>query len=247
MAGSISASSSRLSNPPPRRALTEWTLAQCYELIFSGQAAPGDYLDVAELSVRLGVSRSPLREALHRLEDDGLVEASPKNGRKRVIEFGAADIAELYEVRAALEGPANRIAADRISDRDLDKLAELVERMHEPTPSGQGRGRDFEADFQFHETIVRSADRQRFLRGLTPIWLETRALLRQLDARGIYPGREELDRVIAEHSRVLEALRSRDSQKASQAMLDHLTNAGRRLLESALEYRRQRPGERGLL
>jgi DNA-binding GntR family transcriptional regulator len=213
--------------PPSRGALRDWTLRRCYDLIFRGDLAPGDELDVSEMTSRLGVSRSPLREALARLEEDGLVVTSPANGRRYVAKIGREDIAELYEIRISLEGPACESAASRLSIETIERLTGLLEVMRFPARAPGGFGRDFEADLMFHEEIVRATGNRRLHRTLAPLWLETRAMLTRFDAEGVFPVADDIEKVIDEHAAVLMALRTGDGVAAREAMVYHIQEAQR--------------------
>jgi DNA-binding GntR family transcriptional regulator len=211
--------------PPSRRALALWSLRRCYALIFSGELGPGDEVDVSALTERLGVSRSPLREALNQLETDGLVYASRSNGRRYVGGFGAADVDELYEIRLALEVPSVRAAALQIEEVDIDELRALLLEMRSPALDSSGSGRDLAADMAFHERIVLASGLKRMHRTLVPIWLQTRAMLAQFDSRGLFPEDFDLEEDVAEHASVVESLARHDADAAERALIEHLRRA----------------------
>ena len=96
------------------------------EEILSGTLKPGDTLTEIALSERLGVSRTPLRAAIHALAEEGLVEAIPNKGAV-VLGVSLDDLVEIYDIRMRLEGIAASLAAKRISDEALAKLTESVE------------------------------------------------------------------------------------------------------------------------
>lgn len=208
---------------PNRRALGEWTLSRLYELVFSGELAPGDVLVEAELTARLGVSRSPLREALRQLELDRLVKPDEVNGKRVVVAFGVDDVAELYTVRAALEVLGFRTAAGRIDDAALDGLEQAQAAMERAARDrGSWDPRDFEADFRFHEIVCLQARMPRLHAQLSTLWIQTWALLRQLHARGVYPDAGEDALAFRDHYALIEALRARDPDGAGRAVEQHL-------------------------
>ena len=220
---------------PSRRAVTEWVLDQIYAEIFSGELAAGDVLGEIELTERLGVSRTPVREALRILERDGIIQADPVNGRRLIVEFGADDLRELYTLRLALERLAHELAARTIDDESLDALERLVERMESADLSERaGRRQQYDADFAFHDLVCRSAGQARLHRMLSGLWRQSRALLEQLDAAGIYPRGDEAVTVRNDHRELLAALRGRDPRAAGAAVDRHL-EARRDVLAAAVE------------
>jgi DNA-binding GntR family transcriptional regulator len=98
------------------------------DLILSGQLEPGVRLMQNELAEKLGVSRTPVREALQKLASEGLVTFSPYKGAS-VAEFSSAELEDIYSIRIALEGYCARLAAVRITDSQLEQLQALFERM----------------------------------------------------------------------------------------------------------------------
>src|SRR5919199_1225673 len=98
--------------------LRERARAGIREAIASGELQPGDQIVETAMAAKIGVSRSPVREALRRLEQQGLVEAIPNRGTF-VAALDEADVEEIVLLRGALEGLAARLAADRMGRRDL--------------------------------------------------------------------------------------------------------------------------------
>src|SRR5690606_20579821 len=131
-------------------------LTKLTQAIVSGEFAPGERLSEAELARRFGISRGPIREALGRLEGK-LVTRVPRVGVS-VIDLSPDRLLDLFAVREALEGMAARLAAERITDAEIQELRDLLEQhgAHPDVASGAGyyqAGND--DDFHFH--IVRSA------------------------------------------------------------------------------------------
>lgn len=207
---------------PGRRALADWTASRLFEMIFNGELEPGSSLGEVEITGLLGVSRSPIRDALRQLEESGLVEVSPTSGRRVVRRFDIDDVYELYTIRVALESLSVRHAAERITPSQLRELDTLLAAMGKTKSARTPAGRDFEADLRFHEVVCLASGLDRLHQILSGLWLQTRALLRHLDSAGIYPTGDELDQVVADHSHVLEALRAHDAAAAEMAIADHL-------------------------
>ncbi len=208
---------------PGRRALADWAASRLFEMIFTGELEPGSSLGEIEITELLGVSRSPIRDALRQLEESGLIDVVPTSGRRVVRRFGVDDVYELYTIRVALESLSVRHAAERISAAELRRLEALLAAMGRAKTSGRTpAGRDFEADFRFHEAVCMASGLDRLHRILSGLWLQTRALLRHLDAAGIYPTGNELDEVVDDHAQVLDALRAHDPAAAEAAIAGHL-------------------------
>jgi DNA-binding GntR family transcriptional regulator len=110
------------------RPLSETAYESVRRAIFSGRFRPGDRLLEGELAESLGISRTPLREALQRLEAEGLLTAAPRRGLV-VTELERDEIAGLYAVREVLEGLAGRLAAQHASTTEIDAMRELLERQ----------------------------------------------------------------------------------------------------------------------
>jgi DNA-binding GntR family transcriptional regulator len=171
----------------------------------------------------LGVSRSPLREALQQLERDHLVRPDDVNGRRVVTSFGLEDIAELYTVRAALETLAFEQAALRMTQDELTELRRVQAQMEEPRDDGRAwEARDFEADFRFHELVCLAAQMPRLHSQLSTLWVQTWALLQQLHTAGVYPDAGEDAEAFRDHRTLISALETKDPEAAADAVRRHL-------------------------
>lgn len=130
--------------------------------ILTGDHAPGARLPEGELATAIGVSRTPVREALHRLDAEGLVSFSPNRGAQ-VVAFSDRDVDEIYSLRALLEGDAARRAAPRIGPDATDRLRGLADAMEDvgldPAPAARARIAGLNRDF--HATILAAADNRR--------------------------------------------------------------------------------------
>lgn len=127
------------------------------DLVFSGAVAPGERLSEINVSERLGLSRTPVRAALARLEQEGILEAIPSGGYS-VRLFSAADVADAIEVRGVLEGTAARLAAERgVSPARLTDLKALVSRLDavvEVGPEAMDMGAYVSLNADFHEMLA---------------------------------------------------------------------------------------------
>jgi DNA-binding GntR family transcriptional regulator len=184
-------------------------------LIRTNQLVSGQRLFEQRLCEKLGVSRTPLREALHILSAEGLVSLSPNKGA-RVAESSIEDIFHMFEAMSVLEGSCARLAAERLTDSELKKM----ERLHEHLEASHGDGdpeRYMSWNREFHEFVQEKAGNP----VLGKITSGLRAVILLHRYRQIYrPGR--FDESIEEHRRLIEAFRARDSQRAERLMQVHL-------------------------
>ncbi|RHW28436.1 GntR family transcriptional regulator [Nocardioides immobilis] len=231
------------SDPAPRdrRALRDWVLRRLYEAIFSGEFPPGITLSENDLAERLDVSRQPIRDALRQLETDGLIEEAAGNGARKVVVFELHHVIEIYTIRAALEAVSFRGAAANITDDQLAELEQVQAELEERLDRGDPAPGEWDAtpDFRFHEIVAEAAAMPQLHAFLVNIWLKTWALLNQVQIAGTYPNVDDLADSYRDRRRLLEALRSRDGDRASAAVIEHV-NHRRDQLVSAIESRRGR-------
>lgn len=214
------------SDRPGRRALGSWTLQQLMEGIFSGKYKPGDQLPEAELTRELGVSRQPVREALRHLEADGLVAAVDRRGERVVVTFDRAHIQELYEIRAALEAISFRSAAAKISVERLELLSDLLAQLEADAAHdlAQGAARDTGVGFRFQEVVCQAAEMPMLYSHLSRAWLQTWALLRQLDLANTYPTSRDVQAMLRDRRTLLDLLKSGEAEQAAAAAHQHVLN-----------------------
>ena len=183
--------------------------------IEAGALAPGDRLIETELAARLGASRTPVREALRLLETDGLVAHVPRSGAI-VRRLDYAEITELYEMRAVLEGTAARLAARAASDVELAELTAINDAMR----AAETGAALFRANRQFHAVLLNAARNRYLVRSVEAV---QKTLLILGPSTMEEAGRPAA--AIAEHGRLLDALRSRDGIAAEAAMRAHIEAA----------------------
>jgi DNA-binding GntR family transcriptional regulator len=189
-------------------------------LILTGEYGPDERLIEEQLAERLGVSRTPVRQALTMLEAEGLVEITPNRGAT-VCSFSIEDVWDIYDLRAVLEGHAARRAAGRIEGRELERLRELAEEM-EGLP---GQFDDHEEEIralvalnqEFHGTIV-EASRNKRLEHLINRTVEIPLMFKTFFW---YTPHE---RVISNHyhRQILKALEKGDADRAEIIMREHV-------------------------
>lgn len=194
-------------------------------LILRGEYAPGARLGEVELAEALGVSRTPVREALRQLAAEGLVELVPNKGA-RVVAWTSDELEQVFELRAQVEGFAAHQAALRATDDDVARLAELAAAHAEATAA---RDRDLERVYElnaaFHGGIAAAgggATLQGVLGGLVHTVVLHRTLHTFDDAA--------MERSSRHHLEIVDAIRARDGVWAESVMRSHLLAARAELL-----------------
>jgi DNA-binding GntR family transcriptional regulator len=212
---------------PQTRTLREWVLNQLTESILNGGMPPGYRMVESALSEQLGVSRSPLREALRQLEQDGLITTLP-NTSTVVAPIRRSDIEEIYEIRLGLEPTMAGYAAGNATPSAVDVCYRFNQEMLEFT-NGVGFAR---ADFALHRQLWSMANRPRITAFLQSL---SRQALRHLalTAHGLSAASRR--RSFDEHQRLIEAVASGDPAAATATMQEHL-NAGRARILAVLEH-----------
>jgi DNA-binding GntR family transcriptional regulator len=199
------------------------------ELIFSGELPPGSFLEEAGLCERIGVSRTPLREALKVLVGEGLLRHEPRRGCF-VAEISERDVQQIFPVIALLEGRAAYEATARAGAADMAALEVMHQRLQEHAQSG--RISDYyEVNYAIHEAYITLADN----RWLAQTIGDLRKILRLARHQTLHvPGR--LQQSLREHLAVFEALKRRDCDGADAAMRAHLQAQRDALADMALNH-----------
>lgn len=183
--------------------------------IRSGVLLPNARLRETELAERLGISRTPVREAIRQLEADGLVVHLPRQGAS-IRRLDYVEVIELYEMRAVLEGTAARLAARVASDIEIEELTALNADLSRATPGPAAQ----ESNRQFHRTLLDAA-RNRFLMKSMSALQKTLLILGPTTLADPTRANE----AVAEHDAVLHGLRARDANLAEDAMRTHVESA----------------------
>lgn len=204
--------------------------------ILSGEYTPGHSLMTEALSGEIGVSRTPVREAFHRLKADGLVSISPHLGAS-VTKMGIREFREMCDLRLALEGHAAGLAATSRSEGDLSRIKYALESMRVLTNQIlEAKSEDkiwdklVEEDVHFHIAIMTAAKNELMKSEILRLHLVNRVvlgsntkLIRTLPSSW---GKEENDenrrRVLAGHDKIFNAIAARESTAAKAAMEEHI-------------------------
>jgi DNA-binding GntR family transcriptional regulator len=179
-------------------------------LIVSLELAPGAVIDERDLIERLGIGRTPVREALRRLAQERLVEVYPRRGIF-VTGVDVRELARLSEVREVLEPEAARLAAERATDADRAELAALVEELD------RGGGELMELDERIHRAVYRAAHNDLLEATLEQYYvLALRIWSIALDRA------HELEEAVEAHRALLEAIQAGDGERAADTMRAHV-------------------------
>lgn len=199
---------------------------QLRRAIGEGELVPGQQLNEAELSRRLGVSRGPLREAMQRLAQEGLL-VSIRNRGVFVIEVTDDDVRDMYLARTAVERAAAARAIQVHAEHACDQLLEVVGTMADAVEADDADGLT-EADVTFHALLVALAGSPRLSRMHTTLMVETRMCITALETR--YASQSIR---LEEHRRIAEAIGRSDVERVEKLLLDHMEDAVGRLAPSA--------------
>lgn len=196
--------------------------AVCYEYLVSkmqrGELVSGMSVTEQGVADELGISRTPAREALRRLEIDGLVVSEPRFGMK-VTELGYIETLELYEAREALEMAAVEICAEKISDIEIAELEILQEQM---AGSVRDPSRMASLNYAFHKALL-NAVKNRYLTMSFEVIQKTLAILGPTTLANT----ERAEESLIEHQELIQCLKHHDSEGARKVMGRHLSNAKR--------------------
>ena len=195
------------------------------QAILKGELKSGERLMEIALAQKLGVSRTPIREAMRKLELEGLVVMIPRRGAQ-VANITEKDLNDVLEVRIALENMATEKACTRMTEEEMGKLW-LAAKEFERMISDGNLVRLAEADVAFHEIIYRASDNKRLNQVLNN-------LREQMYRYRVEYLKEEETRnlLVKEHEELTRAIRARDVAKAQEISFQHLENQRKAIIKS---------------
>ncbi len=201
------------------RTMAEYALEQLREAIILGELPAGTPLRLDELARSLGMSISPIREAVRQLEALGLAKHVPHQGA-RVLDFDVEELRDLFQVRLALESLAVRRAAERFTDADAQAARRALQRFDETRAAGDVR-RTMRAHTDFHFALYEASQTPWLVSLIRPPWDRSERFRPALLASAGEP--QDLHRRFDE--RLLAACERHDPQGAADALYDHLEHA----------------------
>ena len=200
--------------------------------IVAREFLPGEHLVQDELADQLGVSRTPIREALHKLESEGYVVMTPHRGASEAS-FSLEELQDFYNVRIGLESYAAYLAAQRITDEELEQLENHLREMDRVKDRG-----DIDLLIRlnrtFHESIYAAA-RQERLYGLIVNYFDLVERYRRI----FHSLRNRAEHTVDEHQRIFEALRNRDAELSTRLTREHLAQTAEALKKALIERQQQ--------
>jgi len=205
--------------------LSEHVFRRIQSAIVRGEIAPGSKISEPELARAYGISRGPLREAIHRLEGQRLLVRIPHVGA-RVVSLSHAELIELYEIRESLEGMACRLAAERMTVEEIDELRRVLDTHEQDAAFKAGVGYyQQEGDFDFHYRIIQGSGNRTLSQMLCgELYQLVRMYRIQFSAT---PNRPR--QAFAEHHRILDAIAERDGELAELLMRRHISASKRNI------------------
>lgn len=207
------------------KSLEEEVFLRLEEDILGGVLKKGESLTENSLAAKLGASRTPIRGALHKLAEEGLIELIPNKGAM-VIGVTAEDLIDIYTIRMRLEGLASAEAARKISDEDKKTLAEAVE-LSEFYIGKKDAERLKELDSQFHNTIYRASGNRLLDKTLSELHRSIRGY-RKLSLTVT----DRLSASVKEHREIYEAIAKGDADAADKLTSGHVAAALENLLST---------------
>jgi len=205
------------------RTLKENVIETIRQSIIDGTLAPGTELNQAQMAEKLGVSRGPVREALGRLEQEGLIRVTAYK-RVFITPLNRRYVEELYSVRTALETMALERGIDRLTPSSLQELEQIVDAMRAAARKKNQQAL-VELDLSFHEQIVRMADHNLALNLWRQLAVGVKRCLHTQHRAYTF-----LDEVVGTHPTIVTAIANRDKVLAVQILSEHITESAENII-----------------
>lgn len=187
------------------------------EAILKGELKPGERLMELQLASKLGVSRTPIREAIRMLELEGLAVTVPRKGAE-VAKMTEKDMEDVLQIRRALDELAVSLACDNMTEEKLEQLYKAMIRFEESTQSGDVK-QTAQTDVEFHEIIYQAADNPKLVNMLNNLREQMyRYRVEYLKNDDVYP------RLIEEHKKIYEGLKQKDKGTVIEIVGYHVVN-----------------------
>lgn len=199
--------------------------------ILKGKWAPAAPLSEYQLAAQFKLSRTPVREALTRLEQEGMVRTVPGRGTF-VSDLTPHDIMEIYQVREQLESFAARLAAEQMGTDGLLKLERIIQEMHQGAAAGHSET-IVEIDVSFHKTITQATQNHRMINILATLDDQMHRI------RSLWLGQSRwLEGTLAEHDQIVKGITDRNPDAAEAAMRKHLQISCEHVIRFLMPMRR---------
>jgi len=204
--------------------LKDWAYETIKSMILNDEVKIGEKLGIEVLAERMAISRTPIREALLKLESEGFVKAAPRVGFF-VKGLQRGELTELLELREILEGYAAKKAAERMKQDDLDKLDQFQRESEQAVATGDMK-KFLETETAIHGLIQNCSGNTRLV-----CMIDSIKTLLQRERYLSLQSSKNVKQTLREHSRVIASLKKKDPEKAETAMKDHIIGVKNRILE----------------
>ena len=198
------------------------------EAILEGKLEPGQRLMEVQLAEQLGVSRTPVREAIRKLELEGLVVMLPRKGAY-VADVSLKDIIDVLEIRSSLEGLAAYLAADRITEEGIERLKAIAEDFKQSIERKDDIETLLKKDVEFHECIFNATNNTKLSQIINTLWEQVHRF------RTTYISDFDTSTyLVEEHNNILNAIISGDNELAKKYAIDHIEKAEQFMIEKSM-------------
>ena len=193
--------------------------------IITGELKPGERLMEVQLAEKMGVSRTPVREAIRKLELEGLVEMLPRKGA-HVADLSIKDIMDVLEVRASLDGLATALAAERIKPEQVKELKHVQTQFLQYVEKQNLQG-TIKKDVEFHDIIYSCSGNEKLIQIANNL-REQVYRFRVIYLKDYISPKE----IVKEHAEILEAVAEKDMEKARKIAEEHIKNQEKAFLKA---------------
>jgi DNA-binding GntR family transcriptional regulator len=198
--------------------LREKILETIRDAILKGNLKPGERVSEPELAERFGISRTPIREAFRQLESEGYLQVIPRKGAV-VASLSERDIEEFYAIKIILEGFAAKMAAEKLTEKDIERLESINQRLEQIAKNGDVKN-FFRVHNEFHEVFIKAAGNERLYEMINQLVMKFKRLrLASLSQ----PGRMEIS--VEEHRNMIQAFKEHDGERAD-SLVRHAATIG---------------------
>lgn len=205
--------------------LRERILETIREAILRGTLKPGERVSEPDLAERFGISRTPIREAFRQLESEGYLTVIPRKGAV-VAALSEREVEEFYAIKSILEGYAAQLAAENLTEKDIDRLESINERLEQLAKENDVKT-FFKVHNEFHELFIKAAGNEKLFDMINQLVMKfNRPRIASLSL----PGRMQIS--VEEHKKLLTAFRERNSDAADNLVKKTAAIGGRVLIQS---------------
>lgn len=208
--------------------LREKILEMIRDAILKGTLKPGERVSEPELAERFGISRTPIREAFRQLESEGYLEVIPRKGAV-VASLSERDIEEFYAIKIILEGFAAKMAAEKLTAKDIERLETINEKLQKIADEGDVKS-FFRVHNEFHDVFIKAAGNDKLYEMINQLVMKFKRLrLASLSQ----PGRMEIS--VEDHRDMIEAFKNHDGERADNLVRHAATIGADVLIQSMSE------------